>query len=429
MEKSLDDLYFLTIREGAELYHYGEGYIVDYYKSSIAYLDNVDASIVFLCDGTRRQDEIESEISARFGFSKNQCKSLIQDLFRRGVLRYTTSLQSRSINVYGSPNKFFPKEVAIELTDMCNYLCPFCYKNATWNGSHMTMDTVNRINQQIGENVHNILLTGGEPTIHPHFAEIIRIFTEYASVHIITNGSRLFHIDSEAVKLLDAIQFSIYGCDNQEYGELTGNNYGYSNLQRSVEYAQKYNVLTTGAITVCDKTCDHIEKFIERAIELGLFSLRIGIADVFGRGNYMYGTDSKVQFDYNPIFSELLRLTRMYRRKIRIELPNIKKDHVCDHQDLLKNVYRDCFQCGCGSEYLVFSPSGKIRPCQMLPEEYFTIPSANAFEEHINGDFHISDLYRATERYYAAQRFDQRDISPCEALEQFLKSEGGYYAK
>lgn len=136
----------------------------------------------------------------------------------------------------------------------------------------------------------------------------------------------------------------------------------------------------------------------------------------------------KMIFEKN-MFKEniLLKLKRKYRNKINFELPNINVEHVTSHDDLYQNVYRKSLSCGCGSEYLIVSQNGEIRPCQMLPEAWFSIKNKNAFWEHINGNFHTNELYLATKKYYTDNNFVESNISPCQALESLMNLEEKQY--
>lgn len=64
--------------------------------------------------------------------------------------------------------------------------------------------------------ISNILLTGGEPTLHPSFLKYLEMFSDYAKVRMVSNGSQFYRYDSEALKRLSMVQFSLYGSDDVE---------------------------------------------------------------------------------------------------------------------------------------------------------------------------------------------------------------------
>ena len=92
----------------------------------------------------------------------------------------------------------------VEITSSCNLACPMCYAGSGPGGKHLTFDEVCRSIDRLVEvegRPEVLQLSGGEPTIHPQFAEIL----EYACaqpidiVMINTNGVRLAH-DPELVR-------------------------------------------------------------------------------------------------------------------------------------------------------------------------------------------------------------------------------------
>lgn len=423
----LDDSLYVGIRKGIEFYYFGLGCIADYYSSTTAYLDEVDVSIAVKCDGNHRLCDIIQQMYSTDCVNKNEYLSRINNLYKKGILVFRNTIFTTKIIFHGAKGLYYPKEIAIELTNTCNYGCPFCYKEASKKGSFITDDIINKLNHIIYGNVNNILLTGGEPTLHPNLFQYIDMFSEYANVHMITNGSSLHNLDFRALRKLKVIQFSIYGCNNDEYAKMTGNPNGFTDLCKSIEFAKKNDIFVKGAVTLCDQTIDHIEAFIQVAIDLELNSLRIGIADIFGRGKYLYDIDSSFKAQQDRALDLIIKLKHKYRNILPIELPNISTQHVTSHEDISKHICRNSLQCGCGSEYLVISNTGEVRPCQMLPEAWFSIKDENALEEHVSGNFHIKELYEAVRKYYSDNKFDVLKIAPCEALETFADKERIYH--
>lgn len=308
-------------------------------------------------------------------------------MFKKGIIVFHKNPHEEVVVYHGVKGAYFPKEIVIELTNTCNYKCPFCYKNALAKGNFILDEQVMELEKQLHNNVKNILLTGGEPTLHPNYLKYIDVFSEYANVHMISNG--------------------------------------FSRLCKSIEFTKRNQIDTKIAVTLCDSTVDHIEQFVEKAIDFEISTLVIGIADVFGRGKYLYESSNDFVKKREKALDEILGLKRKYRNKIKFELPNINISHIEKHQDIYDNVYRGSLMCGCGSEYLVVSHAGKIRACQMLPEARFSISEKNAFKEHICGNFHIKQLREATEKYYIENDFIAKEIAPCQALDVLMGLEEG----
>lgn len=408
---------YLLCREGINFFYFGEGCIADYYGDSVAFLDCEDIKIVTLCRNGIREKELIAQFDS-LSLSGMGVLERVKRLKKKGVLVERDKTSDVQVSFWGEEGRYYPKELTIELTDTCNYFCPFCYKSAKKDGMFISDRTIEEIDLLIRGKVHNITLSGGEPTIHPNYLKYIDIFSEYADVSMLSNGSRLFEHDSSVLKKLSQIQFSIYGCNNAEYEKMTGCIDGYTRLCKSVELALNNDIETVLALTFCDSTMDHLEEFVEAVIRMGVGVLRIGMAEPFGRGKYLNDFMDRAD-EINGMMAEL---KRRYRKQIIIDYARVNAEHVSTHEDLVKHVHRGTFNCGNGSQALVISKAGFIRPCAYLPEECFSVEKRNALEEHISGDFHATIL-RESIRRYLTECSPSRDCQLCGAIEDYILRE------
>ncbi len=85
----------------------------------------------------------------------------------------------------------------IEITDRCNLTCPICYADASPNcGEHRSLETINFLLDELVKNEGQpdvVQLSGGEPTIHPQFFEILDLAKTKPIRHLMinTNGIRI----------------------------------------------------------------------------------------------------------------------------------------------------------------------------------------------------------------------------------------------
>lgn len=82
----------------------------------------------------------------------------------------------------------------IDITNTCLMGCPHCLQRSTEEPQHMTMEIVEQayaFGKASGANA--ILISGGEPTMHPEWEKIVRKFCAgFFQVSIISNGHWLF---------------------------------------------------------------------------------------------------------------------------------------------------------------------------------------------------------------------------------------------
>lgn len=85
----------------------------------------------------------------------------------------------------------------IEVTDRCNLTCPTCYaESGPMHGRHRTLDEIAFMLDRVVANEGQpdvVQLSGGEPTVHPDFFEILDLAKQRPIKHLMvnTNGIRL----------------------------------------------------------------------------------------------------------------------------------------------------------------------------------------------------------------------------------------------
>ncbi|HEX5169170.1 MAG TPA: radical SAM protein [Cyclobacteriaceae bacterium] len=79
----------------------------------------------------------------------------------------------------------------VEITDRCNLTCPTCYASSSPTyGRHRTLDEVKKMLDVIVENEKEpdvVQISGGEPTIHPQFFEILDYAKSLPVRHLMVN--------------------------------------------------------------------------------------------------------------------------------------------------------------------------------------------------------------------------------------------------
>ena len=127
--KSLDNEKYVCIRKGVKFYYFGSGCIADYYQSSIAYLDNNEVEVVTICDGKKTVKEI-TDMLFSCGMHDQLIQQQLHRLIKKGVLVLKSVSQKNAAEFFGKKGLYYPKSIAFELTNKCNFQCPFCYTNA-----------------------------------------------------------------------------------------------------------------------------------------------------------------------------------------------------------------------------------------------------------------------------------------------------------
>lgn len=422
INKLNDDTQYLKIRNGVKIFYFGTGGFADYDGDTIAHFRTYEMLILSLINGIKTINEVKEMAYAEWkfmepGITVSKIHEQIQSLVYRGIIVVRKVPANETSVIYGQKGKYYPKDLTIELTNECNFKCNFCYKNAKFSGKYITDSIISELDSVIHDKVHSILFTGGEPTLHPKFAEYLKLFSEYAEVRMVTNGSKLFEIQSPALEKLKLIQFSMYGCNDIEYEKATGIPDGFSRLTKSVEFAIRKKIPFVISSTIKIEDMDFIEDYIKAAIRLKSAVIRIAIAEPYGRARNGYN-NNLVREKTDVFLNELLRLKRVYRKHIKVGIYNINTEHFTNQNYTRNN--EEHLNCGGGTETVVISQDGMLRVCEFLPEQYFNLGGIDVLKAQIEGNFQKKQFCECVKKYLQAGDM-QSKMDSCQSLKMYYE--------
>lgn len=103
---------------------------------------------------------------------------------------------------FNKPVGFTPKKsitpelVDVKITDYCPFACSYCYQGSTKNGLHVDLNVISNLAYCLGKlEVFEVALGGGEPTMHPEFVDILKVFNRYGVVPNFTTRSTAWITD------------------------------------------------------------------------------------------------------------------------------------------------------------------------------------------------------------------------------------------
>jgi uncharacterized radical SAM superfamily Fe-S cluster-containing enzyme len=165
----------------------------------------------------------------------------------------------------------------VEITDRCNLNCPTCYAGLSPSyGRHRTFDEVKSMLDAIVENEREpdvVQISGGEPTIHPQFFEILDYAKKLPIKHLMlnTNGIEIAKDFEFAKRLMSYTpDFEIYlqfdSFDEKALLSLRGANLK-KIREKALDHLNELNLSTTLVVTLQKGLNDHE---IARIIDFGL---------------------------------------------------------------------------------------------------------------------------------------------------------------
>ena len=73
-----------------------------------------------------------------------------------------------------------PSLVDVKITDKCPFQCSYCYQASLPTGRHAPLSEIAHIASELGKSrVFEVALGGGEPTLHPDFIDILKVFRQH----------------------------------------------------------------------------------------------------------------------------------------------------------------------------------------------------------------------------------------------------------
>ena len=166
----------------------------------------------------------------------------------------------------------------VEVTDRCNLTCPTCYAGSSPTyGRHRTLDEVKAMLDAIVSNEREpdvVQISGGEPTIHPQFFEILDYAKTLPIRHLMlnTNGIAIAKDYAFAQRLAGYMpDFEVYlqfdSFRNDVLQSMRGADL-YSTRMKALEHLNKLNLSTTLVVTLQKNlNDDEIGKTIEFALQ------------------------------------------------------------------------------------------------------------------------------------------------------------------
>ena len=266
------------------------------------------------------------------------------------------------------------RNVFFHLLTACNLRCRHCYINPAEHGTAtLPLATVQRWLKLFArpERETNLILLGGEPTLHPDLAAIIRAAKSLRYAVTVDSNGYLFHdlLDRVTPQELDYLSFSLDGPDAPVNDPIRGEGVFAvctANIRRAV--AAGFN--TSLIYTVSGLNIDHLQRMPALLGDLGVRRFFIQVIGL--RGNPAHcETGSAASWQVEParwLATVPEVAAEAARRSIHVIFPKVYLDP------------GEVFQCaGLVAENFFIFPNGRVYQCPLCEDH-----PIHAFE--IEGD-------------------------------------------
>ena len=288
------------------------------------------------------------------------------------------------------------QHVQIEVTGYCNMNCKHC-RAANETKRNMSLEQIEKILKiinKVRDDDFRLILSGGEPFLHPKILEILKLIKKYniESVVITTNASL---VDDKILKAMNdlkfkflCIQVSLDSLDEETHDNFRRYKGAYQKCIETLNKIQNYdNIYSSIRMTLTKETINEIEKMIDFSIQHHVKILGIGSVIPFGNAK------SKVLCltpQQKKDFLEKLAVEhKKYNDKIDITTEDPLKFLVngspWQYTDNTSEV-DDSFFGGCTAGITTFNVSsdGDITPCAMIEEKILNINNYGSIDDILN---------------------------------------------
>ena len=228
-----------------------------------------------------------------------------------------------------------PQRLSVELANICNLHCSYCFRSdENLYSTHAEFFPIELLRRVIGEareaaNITRINFTGGEPTLHPAFAETLQAIGEAGlTVSFVTNGwhfDRIWPALQANRATVSHVAFSLDGVTRESHDRWRGKG-SFDRLVRAFSRCYMAKLPFAIKIVIRRDLVDQLEQIAIFAARMGAASLHFvhvmptssGVAD-----------DSALSLDEQRMAEqEIAILARIFRLEIGIDVGyyNIDED-------------------------------------------------------------------------------------------------------
>lgn len=297
----------------------------------------------------------------------------------------------------------YPRRLVFELTNLCNINCVMCGRNAAnFKPTVFDMD-VFRSFEPLMDTVEEVTLMGwGEPTIHPHFEEMLEIINHHsARKYFCTNGMNLKKIKKAIFDYnVDVFAVSLDGATDETNGRIRRGskiNQITDDLRDIVriknERGLKYPWINF-VFCAMASNIHELPDLVRLAADIGLNEVKVVYLTVFEKdllGETLWGKGNLVR----EVFDEAINVGK--ELGVVLKLPHYVGEDVAGDK-----LHKDCFVCW--RDFFLGS-DGYVRPCMSSPIQFFQYDHTKEF----------LDMWKAPEyqKYRAIVNDQEKMDHPC----------------
>lgn len=260
-----------------------------------------------------------------------------------------------------------PTVYTLELIAECNHKCIGCGNVFSRHLEFLGVEAWERIIERLKPNIYSVRITGGECTLHPDFAQIIRCVDDLGVPFVIFTNGRWVNPDA-TIELfascdnLDGLLISLHGKDAHSYRAFVVTD-SFDIVVKNIRQATEAGIRVETNTILLRSNHEDLEEIAELGFSLGAQSV------AFSRyyGNPLPG----LQLTKSELKQAMQKISEMRNRDERIVFNNCVPMCFTDINIPTKG-------CTSGFTHCTIDPCGNVRPCTHAP-----VVLGNIFEQSI----------------------------------------------
>jgi MoaA/NifB/PqqE/SkfB family radical SAM enzyme len=170
--------------------------------------------------------------------------------------------------------------IVIELTNRCNLSCQHCFAGRHGGRDDLPLEILGKVlDEARGCGFDHLTFTGGDPTVHPKFGEVLRLTFEAGyDFSFVTNGYNFTTVYPRLLpyqQKLKRITFSLDGASEATHDQLRGKG-SYRKVLQAMSVCVALDIPFTNNMVVTAHNRHELEAAVQLAYRLGSRGLRFG---------------------------------------------------------------------------------------------------------------------------------------------------------
>lgn len=315
-----------------------------------------------LCNGYNTWREITSILSQIFQLSATQVNILsekvMDDFTKKGLIWWR---KRRMQTWQTSP----PATVIWDLTYKCNLSCMHCVVNA---GNPATDELTQEESKQLIDElssfgVKNLVLTGGEPLMHPEFFKIAKYaYNRGLDVQVSTNGTLITpKIAKEIAALKAGVQVSLDGLTPEIHNHFRRNKKAWKLTINGIRNLVKEKVTVTLGSVVTKINYSQIPALYKLAYKLQASQFRIMPFVPYGRGRF----NKKLEVTPNEMMHLTKELSNL-QKSVGLPIAQMQFECLITSPPNIQTSEQTHLGCEGGISYCTITANGDVLPCNFF---------------------------------------------------------------